>query len=209
MNDTIYVFRFSPLDNPPSRNMTYQVYTDDQKLMNRFLIQHKFTDGMKYVEVTSETKTDVDVAQLLEVFLFGSNVHRGKIYEIVTSQQLIDEMGKDLGDKLSRISMFNDLITSQDIPIMETIRERIEDVPFGHLMNVMSEDEYQTMREDVDKMYNDRSGAPIEYTSDPDAPDDSVIYREIMEASISGKVQPGTVEAYIETFVSLITDEYK
>lgn len=209
MEDPIYVFRFSPLDNPPSRDMMYQVYTTESKLMNRFLNQHRFNDGMQYVEITSPEKTDIDVAQELEVFHFGSNIHRNKIYEIVTSQQLIDEMCKDLGDKLSRISMFNELITSQDIPIMETLRDNIGELPYGHLLNVMSEDEYQTMRDDVDKMYNDRSDAPIDYTSDPDAPDDSVIYRELMESANVTNIQPGTIEAYIETFVSLITDEYK
>ncbi len=209
MEDPIYVFRFSPLDNPPSRDMMYQVYTTEPKLMNRFLNQHRFNDGMQYVEITTPEKTDIDVAQELEIFHFGSNIHRNKIYEIVTSQQLIDEMCKDLGDKLSRISMFNELITSQDIPIMETLRDNIGELPYGHLLNVMSEDEYQTMRDDVDKMYNDRSGAPIDYTSDPNAPDDSVIYRELMEAATVTNIQPGTIESYIETFVSLITDEYK
>lgn len=209
MEDLIYVFRFSPLDNPPSRDMMYQVYTTEPKLMNRFLNQHRFNDGMQYVEITTPEKTNIDVAQELEVFHFGSNIHRNKIYEIVTSQQLIDEMCKDLGDKLSRISMFNELITAQDIPIMETLRDNIGELPYGHLLNVMSEDEYQTMRDDVDKMYNDRSDAPIDYTSDPNAPDDSVIYCELMESAIVTNIQPGTIESYIETFVSLITDEYK
>jgi len=209
MEDTIYVFRFSPLDNPPSRDMMYQVYTTEPKLMNRFLNQHRFNDGMQYVEITTPEKTDIDVAQELEVFHFGSNIHRDKIYEIVTSQQLIDEMCKDLGDKLSRISMFNELITSQNIPIMETLRDNIGELPYGHLLNVMSEDEYQTMRDDVDKMYNDRSDAPIDYTSDPNGPDDSIIYCELMESAIVTNIQPGTIESYIETFVSLITDEYK
>ena len=209
MEDPIYVFRFSPLDNPPSRDMMYQVYTTEPKLMNRFLNQHRFNDGMQYVEITSPEKTDIDVAQELEVFHFGSNIHRDKIYEIVTSQQLIDEMCKDLGDKLSRISMFNELITYQDIPIMETLRDNIGELPYGHLLNVMSEDEYQTMRDDVDKMYNDRSGAPIDYTSDPNGSDDSIIYRELMESATVTNIQPGTIESYIETFVSLITDEYK
>lgn len=209
LEDPIYVFRFSPLDNPPSRDMMYQVYTTEPKLMNRFLNQHRFNDGMQYVEITSPEKTDIDVAQELEVFHFGSNIHRDKIYEIVTSQQLIDEMCKDLGDKLSRISMFNELITYQDIPIMETLRDNIGELPYGHLLNVMSEDEYQTMRDDVDKMYNDRSGAPIDYTSDPNGSDDSIIYRELMESATVTNIQPGTIESYIETFVSLITDEYK
>jgi hypothetical protein len=164
---------------------------------------------MQYVEITTPEKTDIDVAQELEVFHFGSNIHRDKIYEIVTSQQLIDEMCKDLGDKLSRISMFNELITAQNIPIMETLRDNIGELPYGHLLNVMSEDEYQTMRDDVDKMYNDRSDAPIDYTSDPNGPDDSIIYCELMESAIVTNIQPGTIESYIETFVSLITDEYK
>lgn len=202
--DTLYYsFTFSPVNAPPNMNMVYKVVTDDEEMMNLFLKQHRFLSMIQNVQVINPgEEIDYDDPEVLHKYRFGSNKDRHNIYEIVTSQQFIQASTIDAGDSLSTLCIFGNMVSEDNIPIIEIFKKNISDVPFATIMDL--DDGYSAWVAGMStpvKRYN-------MYQED-EAPDDSLIYDALLEMSdIQEIVQPITMEAYIEYFVSMMTDTF-
>lgn len=219
-DEMIWLFQFQPENAPKSIHMVHQVYTDDEKLMEAFLKQHKFEHGASYVKYVNINSVDVDVDGIeeLRVFKVGSNKLK-KVINLVTSEHFMEKATLDVCAKISQVSLFGDLI-QKDLTVINDVKEQVTNLSFGQILDIGT-DEYTDLnvrcRDPREFLYSSleewaaRVG-PTETYDDPDSPDDYYIYDSICEcaseAQVYDQIHPITLEAYVEYFVSLLTDEY-
>ena len=207
-----FIFRFSPLDNPPTRDMVYTVYTDKKEIMDKFLDQHSMSDGKELVTVGTYDDEDLDDIQCLKLYKFGSNKYRDKIYEIYTTYNIVELVLRDVTSDLSCACYFNDIICRTDIPLIEYIKGLIDKMRWGCVLNLVGCDEYNDTKYKVTSnpsKWNMRSDRPGEQFVYSDGPDDSKISDALVGVAEDDEIMPITLEKYIESFVALITDEFK
>lgn len=210
-----FIFRFSPLDNPPCRDMIYTVYTDKKEIMDMFLDQHNMSNGRELVTIGTFEKDDLDDIQLLKSYRFGSNKYRDKTYSIYTTYQIIELVLRDVTSDMSCACYFNDIICRTDIPLIEYIKGLIDKMRWGCVLNLNGCDEYKDSKYRVSSnaskwdVTSDRPGEQFVYSDGPDDREISDALSGAAEAAEKGDIMPITLEKYIESFVALITDEFK
>lgn len=209
-----YLFQFTPAAQKGCQLM-YSAVTDDQSMMNAFIRQHNMKNGEKYVQIISDKELDDmeidnEVGDILKKYTLGSNFHRGKLYDLITTENLISEATMSAISQLSASAVMGDLIT-MDIPIVNHIKEVIDKMDFGmaiDLCNIPEEDSTDYVSRNP-RHWRFASGFhPSEQFVYSEGPDDSLLYDAVFEDAQYCAIYPITIESYIEYFVSILTDEY-
>lgn len=218
-DSTIYIFTFSPINNTASLNMTYTVYSEKPEEVEMFLKQHNMDNGIEYINVSTYEKADVDDIQMLKPYKFGSNRYRDKMYTIYTSHELVELAVRDTVNEMMIACEFNMIITRDtELPLISHIKEMVDKTTFGYALDlerVLTKkcDEYNDTKYHLSsdkrkwKFGGYYPGEQYVYSDDEDDSSNELgdALLGIME---SCSIMPITMEAYIESFVSTITDDF-
>lgn len=219
--DTHYILEFDPMmshKNPATKGLTYIVYTTKTELMDKFIKQHKMIDAQNCVIIADDSEEmegyDISTADELKIFLIKSN-NTGKTYQLCTSLRLMDEAYEYTCNELSYACLFGDLITKDNIPIIEKLCDCIQDLEFGYVLDRIDEteefDNNNSLPRNRTRWKTGVGSTPNEETfyADP-SPDDRVIYDDMYThcytATNLNHIQAITIEAYTAFYVSLLTD---
>ena len=209
-----YLFQFAPASQKGCQLM-YSAVTDDASMMNEFIKQHNLKNGYKYVQVLSdkeldELDIDKDIGDVLKKYTLGSNFHRNKLYDLVTTENLISEATMSAVSQLSASAVLGSLITI-DIPLVNHIKEVVDKIDFGiafDLCNIPEEDSTDYVSRNPKHWKFASESYPSEQFIYSEGPDDSLLYDAVFEDAQYSAIYPITIESYIEFFVSILTDEY-
>lgn len=184
--------------------------------MDKFLEQHNMSNGLEFVNVTTYEKADVDLIELLKPFKFGSNQYRDKMYTIYTTHQLVELAIRDAVNTMSVVCEFNDIIIRNELPLIEHIKEMVDKTTFGYALDLERTfssrcDEYNDTKYHLSsdkrkwKFWGNYPGEQYIYSEDGE---NNQLGDALLGIAESADIMPITMEAYVESFVSLITDEF-
>lgn len=209
-----YVFQFAPFNaKSSSKGMNYKVYSFDKRVMMQFLRQHHFPVDESLIDIVSpdDNRYIFDDIEELTLYSFGSNKDRSKTFNIVTSPQILNDAIVYVGDKLSVVSLFGNLVLEDSIPLIRETQNLIHKMPLGYILDISGLDD-DNNNENVmsynKKKWREASVGLAEQEFFSEGPDDSIIYETLFGLSSTDELQPITLESYIESFVSILTDEF-
>ena len=209
-----YVFQFSPFNvKTTSKGMNYKVYSSNKIMMIQFLRQHHFPVDESLIDIASpdDSKYIFDDIEELTTYTFGSNKDRSKTFNIVTSPQILNDAIVYVGDRLSAVSLFGNLVMEDSIPLVHETQNLIHKMPLGYILDISGLDDSDNDKNVMSynkKKWREASVGLAEQEFFSEGPDDSIIYETLFGLSSTGELQPITLESYIESFVSILTDEF-
>ena len=209
-----YVFQFSPFNvKTTSKGMNYKVYSLNKRMMIQFLRQHRFPVDESLIDIVSpnDSKYIFDDIEELTTYTFGSNKDRSKTFNIVTSPQILNDAIVYVGDRLSAVSLFGNLVMEDSIPLVHETQNLIHKMPLGYILDISGLDDSDTDKNTMSynkKKWREAPAGLAEQEFFSEGPDDSIIYETLFGLSSADELQPITLESYIESFVSILTDEF-
>lgn len=179
----MFRFRFaSEILSNTCHPYVYSVYSDNKEDIELFIKQHSFNTSNVFIDNIDISNKDT-YQKTLEPFLFKSN-NDNRTYTIMSSIFIINSLIEDVYMNLSASMMFGEIISSKHhIQLFDTIKKLIDGIPYAYLFT----------QDDID-------ADPVNI----DNVNDEMIGEKLMCASAHNKLQPVTLEAYVEYFTHLI-----
>lgn len=204
-----------------SKAFTYEVLTKNPEDLQTFLLQHKFEKVPKEA-ITILPEDDFkqrDLSRVLKPYKLKSN-HSDRIYTIISNDDIMEGVLDPLAEELCKFSLFGEAIVRRDIEVFKAIGDIVSDLPLTHVVdyslvdidevNLSDENDINASAKsamDIIECYKSYSNRITYPTEDHDI---SLIRDDLDKAygdSVNdGEVLPFTIEAYIEHFVSMMTD---
>ena len=213
MEPYIFRFEFSSCYNK-IKNMNYEVYAENEKDLQMFLMQHNFTDSpMDSVTVLPRTEIDrINDGRILKEFLFKSN-KTNQIYKVITCDDFVDYAIANTCNELSGALIFGEAIIRRDIEIFKLIGDLVVTLPHVNIMDFALADIQSTGNNSIDSFSEICQLTRTYHCKNLDIDDfsESALYypHESMEYSrCDGEVQPITLEAYVESFTEKMVDSF-
>ena len=206
-----------------SKAFTYEVLTKNPEDLQTFLMQHKFERVPKeaITILPEEEFKQKHLSCVLKPFKFRSN-HSDRLYTIISNDDIVEGVLDPLAEELCKFSLFGEAIVRRDIEVFKIIGDIISDLPLTHVVdyslvdidevNLSDEDDINASAknsQDIIESYKSYASRVTYPTEDHDMAmirdDLDKAYGDCNEA---GEVLPFTIEAYIEHFVSMMTDSF-
>lgn len=208
-----------------SKAFTYVALTKNPEDLQLFLKQHKF-DNVPKESITLLPESEFrqkDESCVLRPYKFKSNRQPfGQVFTIMSNQDIVEGILDPVSEEICKFSLFGEAIVRRDIEVFKVIGNIISDLPATHVVDFSLVDMDEAHLSDEDDLNESAKSTQefISYYIDYDKRityptedhDMSVIrddldraYRDSVDAD---SVLPFTIEAYIEHFVSMMTDSF-
>lgn len=207
--ETVFQLTFSSVYN----NLPYHVHTSDREKMINFMKQHTFDCDTANVDIVylSNDGENIDDRCEIKTYKMTSNKNRNKIYNVLSTEQLISDALETICSTLSESLLFGEPTTRTDIDFIRDICDLISDLPHSIVLDhmLLNEDESDFLSSDW-KRYAKTFGYDRYVTVDQwdgSSIDDSYIYESIQNCYTESGVLPITIEYYAQFISDLFTDE--
>ena len=171
-------------------SLKYKVFSEGLYPMKMFVQQHNFSrDILELIEPVPEG-TDLPDGEILRPYKFKSKYSDTDVYTIYTTDDFV----------------FGDVLIRTNIELMKTISDLIGELRYVYVLDhgSIDGDTGELYSQDFEKYVKvfDPFMVPAE-----DGFDDAYIYDSMTHAMLSQEIQPITLEAYVSSFASIVTDE--
>ena len=190
INNQIFEFRFPVI----SKNLYYTVYSTNPRDIELFLKQHNMIDHIHLIKpvednVTCHDKLTANDDDILSYHRFKSN-NSNDVYNIMTTNKIVYDASVNAINALSKSFSFGLIICEDKIDIIAVISELIDGLKFGFISE-FAEFEYDESHE----------------WSSGDLINDCLFHiMEKAQLTMKDSIEPITIESYIASFVSLLSD---
>lgn len=187
-----------------------KVYARTREEVNMFVRQHKLrVYDVNVVDVES-LSTNASELDIIDKWLFASN-YDGSQYVIYTTESIISAAIDYIGERLAECSMFGDVITRTDIPIIDIINRLIEKMKHAIILDYLLLDSSMLEHDEVKEHFKTFSNKALVELTDSPAETDGLydyIYESLHNSSYMKCAKPEsiTIEGYVEYIASWLTD---
>lgn len=187
-----------------------KVYARTREEVNMFIRQHKLrVYDVNVVDAESLT-TDIRETDIIDKWLFASN-YDGSQYVIYTTESIVYAAIDHIGERLAECSMFGDVITRTDIPIIDIINRLIEKMKHAIILDYLLLDSSMLEHDEVKEHFKTFSNKALDELTDSPAETDGLydyIYESLHNSSYMKCAKPETItiEGYVEYIASWLTD---
>lgn len=203
--DVVFVLEFftKAESSPPT-----VVWSDDIRMTELFIKQHCFDplSIKRYVlpasNVSNSRKIQPD--NMLIIAHMKSNTS-DTVHNVVTTDEIIDQIIRELSDDLIDTLMFGELVTRNDVSFIKEMVDLIEQIDYASICD------WELIADNVVDKYYDEDyyfyGTSInEHPEIPPPADSSYVQDSLFEARTHNPILPCTIEAYAHYFVSTILE---
>lgn len=200
-----------------SKAFVYVALTKNPEDLQLFLKQHKF-DQVPKESITILPEAEFrqrDESCILKPYKFKSN-HSDQVFTIMSTEDIVEGVLDPLAEEICKFSLFGEAIIRRDVEVFKIIGDIISDLPLTHVIDYslvdIDEDNINASAKssqdiiDLFRSYNAHTAYPTEdYDMSMIADDLRKAYKYSID---DDDVLPFTIEAYIEHFVSMMTDSF-
>ena len=187
-----------------------KVYARTREEVNMFIRQHKLRAYDVNVIDPESLTTDINESDIIDKWLFASN-YDGSQYVIYTTESIVHDAIDHIGERLAECSMFGDVITRTDIPIIDIINRLIEKMKHAIILDYLLLDSSMLEHDEVKEHFKTFSNKALDELTDSPAETDGLydyIYESLHNSSYMKCAKPETItiEGYVEYIASWLTD---
>lgn len=187
-------------------SLKYKVFSEGLYPMKMFVQQHNFgRDILELIEPVPEG-TDLPDGEILRPYKFKSKYSDTDVYTIYTTDDFVSDAVQAVCAELAEYLVFGDVLIRTNIELMKTISDLIGELKYVYVLDhgSIDGDTGELYSQDFEKYVKvfDPFMVPAE-----DGFDDAYIYDSMTHAMLSQEIQPITLEAYVSSFASIVTDE--
>lgn len=200
----VFVLEFYP---KAEKSPPIVVWSYDKSDIEMFMKQHAFDplNVRRYVIPEEDINKHYDIIhcdRMLTTMEMKSN-SSDKIMTVVTSDEIIDDILRELAEEFIDVCTFGDLITRTDVSFIDHITDIVDKIKFSSICDWALIDDNL-----VDTYYDDDYELGVsQYPQLPPPPTDtSGIYDELYAERSKGSVLPFTIEAYAHYFIKDIME---
>lgn len=205
----MYRIRFAPRFkyNGDELSSCEKVYSNELNEIHLFLKQHNFDPNQSVIENVSEEEASKDSLEshTLHLFRLWSNQDKQE-YPIYTTKHLMSLAIDYTANELANFSLFGATILRRDLQVINLVATYLGNLPCAEILDYLALDgdsleqwdtSWMCIKKDLNQFLESEN-------VDWNANDIWSIYEAIEAKSHPGEIEPITLEAYVQSFVSML-----